>query len=78
VGLPGFEDLPYYGLFAPAGTPPAALEAIAAALWRVLARPDVRERLSAMGLAVEAMTGAQLADRVQAYTETWSRVIRAP
>ena len=50
LGLAGFEDVPYYGLFAPAGTPRLAIEAFSAAVAKVLARPAVHERLTAMGL----------------------------
>jgi len=77
AGLPGFEELPFYGFFAPAGTPKAAIDSFGAALAKVLALPDVKERLTAMGLSVGYMTQAQLAAREQAYTATWSRIIKA-
>jgi tripartite-type tricarboxylate transporter receptor subunit TctC len=77
LGLAGFEDLPYYGIFAPAGTPRAAIDAFAAALSTVVARPEVRERLGAMGLQVTFITGAQLASRERAYAGTWARIIEA-
>jgi tripartite-type tricarboxylate transporter receptor subunit TctC len=77
LGLAGFEELPYYGVFAPAGTPAATLEAFAAALARVLAAPDLQERLAAMGLAVGFMTGAHLAERERAYAKAWAREIAA-
>jgi tripartite-type tricarboxylate transporter receptor subunit TctC len=76
LGLAGFEDLPYYGLFAPAGTPPATIDRISAALAKVVAMPEVRDRLTAMGLTVAYMTGPQLASREQAYSQTWSRIIK--
>ncbi len=76
LGITGFEEVPCYGLFAPAGTPRAALEPISAALAKALAQPTVRERLTAMGLAVGFMSGEQLAQRERAYTEAWARIIR--
>lgn len=76
AGIAGFDDLPYYGFFAPVGTPKAALESFAAALGKVIAQPDVRERLTALGLAVEFMTAPQLAAREQAYTRSWADIIR--
>ena len=75
-GIAGFEDLPYYGFFAPAGTPKAALDSFAAALGRVIAQPEVRERLTALGLAVEFMSAPQLGAREQAYTRSWADIIR--
>ncbi len=77
LGLAGFEDIPYYGIFAPAGTPKATLERFSEALAKVIAMPDVHDRLSAMGLTVGHMTGAQLAAREHAYAQTWARIIKA-
>lgn len=77
AGLPGFEELPFYGIFAPAGTPKTALDPFAAALAKVIAMPDVRDRLTAMGLTVGFMSQAQLAARERAYEATWSRIIKA-
>ena len=77
AGVPGFEELPFYGLFAPAGTPKAVLEPFADALAKVIAVPEVKERLAAMGLSVGFMSQAQLAERERAYTATWSRIIKA-
>lgn len=76
LGLRGFEDVPYYGLFAPAGTPRATVQATAAAVARVIALPEVRERLSAMGLTVQFMSPAQLAQRERAYAGIWAEIIR--
>ena len=77
LGLTGFEDLPYYGFFAPAGTPVAVLDKFADALAKVVAQPDVKERLTAMGLTVGFMSRQQLATREQAYTQVWSKLIKA-
>jgi tripartite-type tricarboxylate transporter receptor subunit TctC len=56
LGLKGFEDLPYYGLFAPTGTPAATLTGLSSALAKVLAKPEVNGRLTAMGLTVGHMS----------------------
>ena len=76
LGLAGFEDLPYYGLFAPAGTPAATIDKISAALAKVVAMPDVHERLTAMGLTVGYMSPQQLTAREQAYSRTWANIIK--
>ena len=70
LGLAGFEDVPYYGIFAPAGTPKAVIDRFSDALAKVIAQPDVHDRLTAMGLTVEHMTPQQLAAREQAYAKT--------
>ncbi len=77
AGIPGFEELPYYGVFAPAGTPGTKIEAFSAALAKVLAQTEVRDRLTTMGLNVAHMPAAQLATRERAYTGTWARIIQA-
>ena len=77
LGLTGFEDVPYYGFFAPAGTPKAAIDKFSDALAKVLTQPEVRDPLTAMGLAVGFMPSAQLASREQAYAQTWAKIIKA-
>lgn len=77
LGLAGFEDLPYYGIFAPKGTPKATLDRYSAALAKVIALPEVHERLTAMGLSVGHMTSEQLGQRERAYSESWARIIKA-
>ena len=77
LGLAGFEDVPYYGFFAPAGTPKAAIDKFSDALAKVLTQPEVRDPLTAMGLAVGFMPSAQLASREQAYAQTWAKIIKA-
>ena len=76
LGLAGFEDLPYYGIFAPTGTPKAAIDKFSDALAKVLALPEVKERLTAMGLSVGFMDQATLAKREQAYTKVWAKLIK--
>ena len=77
LGLAGFEDVPYYGIFAPSGTPKATIDRFAEAVSKVIAMPDVQSRLTAMGLSVAYMPPQQLASREQAYAQTWARIIKA-
>jgi tripartite-type tricarboxylate transporter receptor subunit TctC len=77
LGVSGLEELPYYGIFAPAGTPPAVLDRFNQALAKVVAMPDVREQLTAMGLTVGYQPQAAFARRVQGYTHSWDRIIKA-
>jgi tripartite-type tricarboxylate transporter receptor subunit TctC len=76
LGVAGFEDLPYYGFFAPAGTPKAAIDQFAQALAKVIAVPEVKERLTNLGLAVEFMSPQQLASRERDYAKSWTEIIR--
>lgn len=77
LGLAGLEDLPYYGIFAPVGTPQPVLDNFANALAKVLAMPDVHERLTTMGLSVKYEPQGQFAGRVHSYTQTWEQIIKA-
>jgi tripartite-type tricarboxylate transporter receptor subunit TctC len=77
LGIAGFEDLPYYGLFAPAGTAPAVIERFSNALAGVIAQAGVKARLTELGLSVGMMTAAQLAARERAYSAAWARIIKA-
>ena len=77
LGLAGFEDVPYYGIFAPTGTPKATIDRFSEAVAKVIALPEVRDRLTAMGLTVGYMSASQLASREKAYAQTWARIIKA-
>jgi len=76
LGLAGFEDVPYYAFFAPAGTPQAEIDRFSAALAKVIARPDVKDKLTAWGLTVGLLPQAQLAARERAYSQSWAHIIR--
>lgn len=77
LGLSGLEDMPYYGIFAPAGTPKATMDQFGQALSKVLAMPDVHDHLTKMGLTVGYMTATQLAQRERAYTQVWTKLIKS-
>ena len=76
LGLSGFEDLPYYGLFAVKGTPPESIARISAAVKQALTEKALRDTLTQMGLTVDYMSPQQLAEREHAYTQTWTRIIQ--
>ncbi len=76
LGLSGLEDMPYYGIFAPSGTPQATINHFGVALSKVLAMPDVHEQLTKMGLTVGYMNSHQLEQRERAYTQVWTRLVK--
>ncbi|MDO5623866.1 MAG: Bug family tripartite tricarboxylate transporter substrate binding protein [Pseudomonadota bacterium] len=76
LGVKGLEDLPFYGIWAPKGTPTAFVNTFTQALSHVVGLPDVQQRLTEMGLTVDYMTPAQLDTRERAYTQAWARIIR--
>jgi tripartite-type tricarboxylate transporter receptor subunit TctC len=76
-GVPGFEAGGFLGLVAPAGTPPAVIQALNAAAQKSLALPEVRDRL--LGLASPPVGGTpeQFAAHIKREIDKWARVIRA-
>jgi tripartite-type tricarboxylate transporter receptor subunit TctC len=75
LGIKGFEDLPYYGIFAPKGTPPTTIQRYNDALKKILEMPEVQQRLVALGLTIEYMSSQKLYERERAYSKTWARII---
>ena len=55
-GFPGFEWDQWYGLFAPAKTPRAIVNQLSKEMARVLALPEIRERLAVRGSVTKAST----------------------
>ena len=76
LGFKGLEDTPFYGIWAPAGTPAAFVTAFSRALEQIVAQPEVRKGLTDLGLTVGYMSPRQLEQRERAYTRAWSRIIR--
>lgn len=76
LGLTGFDELPYYGVFAPTGTPQPIIARYAAVIEKVLHQQQVLERLQNLGLTVEFMSPDSLGEREHAYSQSWARLIR--
>jgi len=74
VGYP-VEASYWFGLVAPAGTPPAVLAKLETALAAVLAMPDVRKRLTDMGAIIRPLNGRQFADYISTEITKWADVV---
>lgn len=74
-GLPGFETLSWFGLFAPAGTPKAVVLHLQQAVAKAAAQADYQEQLTAMGMSAASTTPEALARRVGEETDHWAKVI---
>jgi tripartite-type tricarboxylate transporter receptor subunit TctC len=75
VGYP-LEASYWFGLMAPAGTPPAVVAKLEAALSRTLAMPDVRGRLTGMGAIVHSLNGQQFGNYVRAELAKWGDAVK--
>ncbi len=67
AGLPGYEGDDWFGVFAPAGTPLAIRERVSKEMARILALPEVRERLVALGAEPVSTRPAQFEAMVREY-----------
>ncbi len=76
LGIKGLEDTPYYGIWAPKGTPADFVNRFTRALEKALAVPEVHKRLTDMGLTVGYMAPRELDARERAYTQVWTRIIQ--
>lgn len=76
AGIKDAEAVTFTGLFAPAGTPPAVIATLSAALRKTVANATVRERFEAIGVDVMDMTHAEFASHVRAEYDKWSRIAR--
>jgi tripartite-type tricarboxylate transporter receptor subunit TctC len=77
AGLPGYEASTWYGVLAPAGTPRAIVTRLNAEIVRVLALPEVRERLTTQGIDPIGSSPDQFAAYVQSEIVKWAGVIKA-
>jgi len=64
-GFPGVDALSWYGILAPAKTPPAVIVKITEAIARALADPDLKERLAASGVESAWSTAEELRQVIQ-------------
>ena len=74
--LPGFENLGWFGLVAPTGTPQAILDKIHADVTKVLASADVKKRFDDLGMAPAGNTPAEFTRAMKEESERWARVVR--
>ena len=76
AGVPGYEAMSWFGLFAPAATPAPVLAQISAALTKVLAKPEVKKKIADQGGEPANDTPAQFAAFIQAETNKWAKVVK--
>jgi tripartite-type tricarboxylate transporter receptor subunit TctC len=73
--LPGFDAAPFNYIAAPAGTPPAAIARLNAAVNAILADPAFRRRMEELGEEPAGGTPEELAETIRAESKRWKAVI---
>lgn len=74
-GIKGVHAENWYGLMAPAGTPPQIVQELNDAVRRTLENKEVKASLAKMGLTPAPSTAAEFSDRIRADGAKWSRLI---
>jgi tripartite-type tricarboxylate transporter receptor subunit TctC len=75
-GLPGFDVSSWYGVFAPAGTPRAVVDRVAAEIARAVEQPDVQAKLADLGADPYPMNPDAFAQLVRRDQEMWQKLIQ--
>jgi tripartite-type tricarboxylate transporter receptor subunit TctC len=75
-GFPGFEAYNWIGVFAPAGTPQAAIARLHDAFIAALREPDVRPKLTAVGFEIVGSTPEELDQFVRREFAHWNTFVR--
>ncbi|GAA4326660.1 tripartite tricarboxylate transporter substrate binding protein [Pigmentiphaga soli] len=77
MGSAELEIVPWYGLFAPARTPPELLDTINAAMAKALKSPEVAKKLEEIGFTPDSSSPSAFAELVRDDTERWARIVKA-
>jgi tripartite-type tricarboxylate transporter receptor subunit TctC len=76
AGVPGYEATQWYGLLAPAGTPPQVVKRLHADMVQILNSADVRSRLANDGAEAVGDTPEQFGQFIRAELAKWAKVAR--
>jgi tripartite-type tricarboxylate transporter receptor subunit TctC len=76
AGLPGAEAVGWHGIVAPPGTDPAILARVNAAVGQILKKPEVAERIAALGLEPVEAPPEALGQLIRADADRWAEVVR--
>ena len=75
--LKGFEASSWFGLLAPAGTPPEIVNRIQQEVAKALAAPAFKEKLQAQGAIPSGITPAEFAKLIDSEHRKWAQVVKA-
>ncbi|CAB3714820.1 Argininosuccinate lyase [Achromobacter denitrificans] len=75
-GLPGYELMPWFAAFAPAGTPPEVVTKLNAAMRQALADPKVRATLDSIGAESIGGSPEELRDHLGRETAQWKTLVK--
>ncbi|MGV3635279.1 MAG: Bug family tripartite tricarboxylate transporter substrate binding protein [Pseudorhodoplanes sp.] len=76
LGLKGYESVGWYGVLAPAGTPPDIVKKLNEVFVETLKEPEVAARIRSVGAETSPMTPAQFDAFIKSETAKWADVIK--
>jgi tripartite-type tricarboxylate transporter receptor subunit TctC len=76
AGVPGYEANNWWGMLAPAGTPPAIVDKLNKAVSAALDAPELQAQFEKEGATVIKMQPAEFGKYVQTETDKWARVVK--
>lgn len=77
AGMPQFDRHTWFGMFAPAGTPPDIVARLQREIVAALQAPDLLERFATIGAEPVGSTPQQFVERIRSDAARWADVIRA-
>jgi tripartite-type tricarboxylate transporter receptor subunit TctC len=75
-GLPGFEAVSWFALFAPAGTPRPIVDKLQSEVKKILASPEIAKKLTEVGLDPAGSSPDELAAYQRAEIVKWAKVVK--
>jgi tripartite-type tricarboxylate transporter receptor subunit TctC len=75
--IPGFDATSWHGVFAPAGTPKAIVDKMAAEMKRILELPEVKDKLFELGAVASPMTPEDFVKFIDGERAKWADVVKA-
>jgi tripartite-type tricarboxylate transporter receptor subunit TctC len=76
-GFPGFGIAAWIGFVAPAGTPKERVDALNAAISKVVQSEEIAEKFATLGVIQHLMAPGQFAEFIKAENSRWSEVVKA-
>jgi tripartite-type tricarboxylate transporter receptor subunit TctC len=74
--VPGYEMTGWQGFWAPAGTPPAIVQRLNAAIVKVIHTPEMQKRISELGYEPLGSSPKEMADRIRTELVMWSGIVK--
>jgi tripartite-type tricarboxylate transporter receptor subunit TctC len=76
AGFSDFEVLAWFALFAPRGTPDAVIDRLSSEIEKIVKRPEIREKMAALGAEPRFMNPKQVTDFVAVESPKWGQLLK--